>query len=253
MRPKANILWISSAMILSFASEQVEGFLGPHQQQQQWRLAQPDSERRNRFDSNPTATATTRSSIAVPIMCGATTTSSFTACNNRISGCNFDSESRRTWLVRSIGTASTTAVAGLVAFSSRPARGNDFAPGGTLVDYKVGVTVGNLEASPSRKPDNSNVLFDRDFYFKFGTAAPWISPGSSDFPKTIPFVKSQQRYDALKKYQDRVLLGVANIRALENAEPSAIADPTRCRRLLPATHGVVGQRVARQRKHGQYQ
>jgi hypothetical protein len=116
----------------------------------------------------------------------------------------------------------------VVFFSSQPesASGNDFAPGGTLVDYKVGVTVGNPEASPSRKPDNSNVLFDRDFYFKFGTAAPWISPGSTDFPKAIPFVKSQQRYDALKKYKDRILLGVANIRALENAAPLAIADPT---------------------------
>ena len=70
------------------------------------------------------------------------------------------------------------------------------------MDYTVGVRVGNAEASPSRKPDNSNTLFDRDYYFKFGTAAPWIEPGNTDFPKTVPFVRSQQRYDALKQAVD---------------------------------------------------
>ena len=65
----------------------------------------------------------------------------------------------------------------------------DFAPGGTLLDRTVSVTYGNPDASPSRLRDNSNVLFDKDNYYKFGAAAPWIDPpGSTDFPKTMPFV-----------------------------------------------------------------
>lgn len=84
----------------------------------------------------------------------------------------------------------------------------DFTPGGTLVDRQVGVQVGNPQASPSRKPDNSNVLFSQDNYFKFGQAAPWIEPGSVDFPKIMPFTPSQQRYDALKKYGDRIQRGM---------------------------------------------
>jgi len=64
----------------------------------------------------------------------------------------------------------------------------------------------NPEASTSRNRDNSNVLFDKDNYYKFGSAAPWIDPpGSTDFPKTMPFVPSQQRYDALKKYGHRIV------------------------------------------------
>ena len=82
----------------------------------------------------------------------------------------------------------------------------DFAPGGTLLDREVSATYGNPEASTSRNRDNSNVLFDKDNYYKFGSAAPWIDPpGSTDFPKTMPFVPSQQRYDALKKYGHRIV------------------------------------------------
>jgi len=92
-----------------------------------------------------------------------------------------------------------------------------FTPGGTLVDRDVGIQVGNPEASPSRKVDNSNVLFSQDNYFKFGVAAPWIEPDSTEFPKTMPFVLSQQRYDALKKYGDRVKAGANAIQALERA------------------------------------
>ena len=92
-----------------------------------------------------------------------------------------------------------------------------FTPGGTLVDRDIGVTVGNSEASPSRKVDNSNVLFTQDNYFKFGVAAPWIEPDSTDFPKTMPFVLSQQRYDALKKYGDRVKAGAQAVNRLDDA------------------------------------
>ncbi|GKZ00719.1 hypothetical protein MPSEU_001023800 [Mayamaea pseudoterrestris] len=75
----------------------------------------------------------------------------------------------------------------------------DFAPGGTLVDYTVGVQVGNPQASASRKADNSNVIFALDYYFKFGTAPPFVSDDS--FPKSMPFVPVKQRYEAIKKYQ----------------------------------------------------
>jgi len=79
----------------------------------------------------------------------------------------------------------------------------DFAPGGTLLDREVSIFYGNPDASPSRARDNSNVLFNQDNYYKFGAAAQWIEPGSVDFPKAMPFVRTQQRYDALKKYGPR--------------------------------------------------
>lgn len=96
----------------------------------------------------------------------------------------------------------------LLPVSPAQAEGKSFAPGGTLVEYEVGVTVGNPQASTSRKPDNSNVIFAQDYYYKFGTAAPWIEAGSTEFPKTMPFAPSQQRYDAMKKYRERVQRGV---------------------------------------------
>jgi hypothetical protein len=72
----------------------------------------------------------------------------------------------------------------------------------------VGVTVGNPLASKSRKPDNSNVIFSQDYYYKFGTAPKYIANGSTEFPKTMPFTSSQQRYDTMKKYRDRVQRGI---------------------------------------------
>lgn len=83
-----------------------------------------------------------------------------------------------------------------------------FAPGGTLVEYEVGVTVGNSQASASRKADNSNVVFGQDYYYKFGTAPEFIEKGSTEFPKTMPFTPSQQRYDTMKKYRERVQRGI---------------------------------------------
>mmetsp|Transcript_24854 Transcript_24854/g.71868 ORF Transcript_24854/g.71868 Transcript_24854/m.71868 type:complete len:279 (-) Transcript_24854:124-960(-) len=91
---------------------------------------------------------------------------------------------------------------------------SQFTPGGTLVDRELGPQVGNPEASASRKFDNSNVLFGQDTYFKFGTASPWIEPGDTSFPKQMPFVLSQQRYDALKKYGERVIRGTKAVEAL---------------------------------------
>jgi hypothetical protein len=102
----------------------------------------------------------------------------------------------------------------LLPVSPARAEGKQFAPGGTLVDYEVGATVGNPQASPSRKYDNSNVVFAQDYYYKFGTAAPWIEAGSTEFPVKIPFTPSQQRYDAMKKYRERVQRGVDLIASL---------------------------------------
>lgn len=122
--------------------------------------------------------------------------------------------------------------AGLAAtgswFQPTPASAASFTAGGSLVDRDVGAQVGNPEASASRRADNSNVLFDKDQYFKFGTGAPWIEPGNMEFPKTVPFTPSQQRYDALKKYGSRVRSGVAYIKDLEatiQSNPSSIPDP----------------------------
>ncbi|KAL3789168.1 hypothetical protein HJC23_012257 [Cyclotella cryptica] len=94
----------------------------------------------------------------------------------------------------------------------------DFAPGGTLLDRTVSVTYGNSEASLSRAKDNSNVLFNQDNYYKFGAAAQWIEPGSTDFPKTMPFVPSQQRYEALKKYGGRVKIATDEVAKIGNAD-----------------------------------
>lgn len=103
--------------------------------------------------------------------------------------------------ILSIGVIGTTL--STLLSSALPANA-DFAPGGTLLDRPVYVTYGNNEASPSRAPNNSNVLFSQDNYYKFGSAAQWIEPGTTEFPKTMPFVPSQQRYDALKKFNGRV-------------------------------------------------
>ena len=91
---------------------------------------------------------------------------------------------------------------------------SQFTPGGTLVDRELGPQVGNPEASAARKFDNSNVLFGQDTYFKFGTASPWIEPGDTSFPKQMPFVLSQQRYDALKKYGEKVNRGAKAVEDL---------------------------------------
>jgi hypothetical protein len=137
-----------------------------------------------------------------------------------------DVSSRRSWLVQTTlaSAANTVALLGTTFFAQSASA--DFTPGGTLVDRAIGVTVGNPEASVSRKPDNSNVLFDKDYYFKFGTAPAWIEPDSTEFPKTMPFTKSQQRYDALNKYKGRILSGFETMKSLEKKPAAEIEDPT---------------------------
>uniref|UniRef100_A0A6S8IZL8 Uncharacterized protein n=1 Tax=Amphora coffeiformis TaxID=265554 RepID=A0A6S8IZL8_9STRA len=118
-----------------------------------------------------------------------------------------------------------TSSVGMTVFGPTPAFA-DFTPGGTLVDREVGVQVGNPQASASRKPDNTNVLFAQDNYFKFGVAAPWIEPDSTEYPKTVPFVRTQQRYDALKKYGPRIINGLFEIKEVGNIPRSEVKDPT---------------------------
>lgn len=121
----------------------------------------------------------------------------------------------------SIGITSTTFATFL---SPLVANAGDFAPGGTLLDREVSIFYGNPEASPSRSPNNSNVLFNQDNYYKFGAAAQWIEPGSTDFPKTMPFVPSQQRYDNLKKYGSRVKTSMEIVTKIGEAGVTSAAD-----------------------------
>ncbi len=117
----------------------------------------------------------------------------------------------------SIGVASTT----FTTLLSPLIANADFAPGGTLLDREVSIFYGNPDASPSRAPNNSNVLFNQDNYYKFGSAAQWIEPGTTDFPKTMPFTPSQQRYDALKKYGARIQSAVGTIQQIGGATSSS--------------------------------
>ena len=127
-----------------------------------------------------------------------------------------------------------TAFVGVSVLSNplEPALAGTFTPGGTLVDREVGVQVGNPEASLSRMAANENVLFTQDSYFKFGSAAPWIEPDTTEFPKAMPFTPSQQRYDALKKYGERVKSGAKVIDGLGDVIKSGgvysnvVADPS---------------------------
>jgi hypothetical protein len=156
-----------------------------------------------------------------------------TICSDKDGG----SSNRRSWLhtasLSVIGFASVSVVAAsispLPAYAAPDTSGSkSFAPGGTLVDYQVGVTVGNSMASKSRKPDNSNVIFNQDYYYKFGTAPQFIDNGSTEFPKTMPFTAAQQRYDTMKKYRERVQRGIDLIVELkgmiEKGDFTTIAD-----------------------------
>jgi len=133
---------------------------------------------------------------------------------------------RRTIFQRTTTTAAAVLLSSGMMIGSSPTAANaaSFTAGGSLVDRDVGPQVGNAEASASRKFDNSNVLFDKDHYFKFGVGAPWIEPGTTDFPKTMPFTPSQQRYDALKKYKARVTSGVQYLAGLEGAVKDGKSD-----------------------------
>jgi len=129
-----------------------------------------------------------------------TLNSKTTGSNNdsSVENCNDNHNNRRNFLK----TISMTTL--MTSIDPSKTHAANFAPGGTLVEYDVGPQINNPEASPTRKFDNSNVIFPQDYYYKFGTGAQWIEPGSTEFPKTMPFVISQQRYDALKKYGSKI-------------------------------------------------
>jgi hypothetical protein len=133
------------------------------------------------------------------------------------------SSSSSSWIV-AIGTSATVVV---VASPPLIVNGAEFAPGGTFIsDKEIGILVNNPNASPLRKYDNSNVLFDKDYYYKFGTGIQYIEPpGNTSFPKTMPFTKSQQRYDALKKYRERIMGALLLLQSLPKTD-SPVADPT---------------------------
>uniref|UniRef100_A0A6U9YP95 Uncharacterized protein n=1 Tax=Pseudo-nitzschia australis TaxID=44445 RepID=A0A6U9YP95_9STRA len=129
-----------------------------------------------------------------------------------------NNNSRRQWIYQT--TVATLATISIATSTSAPAAAEEapqkmFAPGGTLVDYQVGIRAGNAKASASRRNDNSNVIFGQDYYYKFGTAPAFIPEGDTSFPVKMPFVLSQQRYDGLKKYRDRVQRGIDKVAALE--------------------------------------
>ena len=131
--------------------------------------------------------------------------------NDMIQSSSHNSEENRRSILKKISllTLSNIFVLAPTIQSSHAADNSKvFAPGGTLVEYEVGVQVGNPMASNSRKTDNSNVVFGQDYYYKFGTAPPFIESGNTDFPKTMPFTPSQQRYDTMKKYRERVQRGI---------------------------------------------
>lgn len=127
-------------------------------------------------------------------------------------------KTRREVLQRVVGSiVPTVVVTALGQVDKAEAKDQNFTPGGTLVDRPVGVTVGNSEATTSRKLDNSNALFQQDHYFKFGVAPEWIEPGNIDFPKTMPFTLTQQRYDTLKKYGNRLQSGFASLQSINDS------------------------------------
>lgn len=145
-------------------------------------------------------------------------------------GCGFEassmisssSSSRRQWFQQCSKAATAVTVMAtmgapfVASAADETALQKIFAPGGTLVDYKVGVGVGNDGASKSRRSDNSNVVFGQDYYYKFGTAPQFIPKGDTSFPVKIPFVLSQQRYDNMKKYRERVQRGIDLIASLKS-------------------------------------
>lgn len=164
-------------------------------------------------------TSTTKTSIPKNVLKSYSNNESTTATDNN---------NRREFLSKACTATATITSSSMI--NPNKAHAGNFAPGGTLVDYEVGIQVNNAEASPSRKLDNSNVIFPQDYYFKFGTAAQWIEAGSTEFPKTMPFVLSQQRYDALKKYGAKITSSCDFLQtdvknAITDNNLSAIPDP----------------------------
>ena len=115
---------------------------------------------------------------------------------------------RRGWFASAAGAA--------VTLAPKDARADGVGPG-MFVETKN--MASNPDASLSRDPMNSNVLFSQDFYFKYGRSPPFLQDATSEIPDggAVPFTRVQQRYEAYGKYAARVLAGVEAFRALKGA------------------------------------
>ena len=115
---------------------------------------------------------------------------------------------RRGWFASAAGAA--------VTLAPKDARADGVGPG-MFVEAKN--IASNPDASRSRDPMNSNVLFSQDFYFKYGRSPPFLQDATSEIPDggAVPFTRVQQRYEAYGKYAARVLAGVEAFRALKGA------------------------------------
>ena len=115
---------------------------------------------------------------------------------------------RRGWFASAAGAA--------VTLAPKDARADGVGPGMFVETKNI---ASNPDASRSRDPMNSNVLFSQDFYFKYGRSPPFIQDAASEIPDggAVPFTRVQQRYEAYGKYAARVLAGVEAFRALKGA------------------------------------
>ena len=110
----------------------------------------------------------------------------------------------------------TGAAAAITSLAPQVASADGVGPG-MFVETKN--MASNPDASLSRDPMNSNVLFSQDFYFKYGRSPPFLQDATSEIPDggAVPFTRVQQRYEAYGKYAARVLAGVEAFRALKGA------------------------------------
>jgi len=112
--------------------------------------------------------------------------------------------SRRQWYRQCSVTVATIAMTTFPKMGASAADSIFVVP---LVDYNS-IKANNKGASKSRRMDNSNVIFVQDHYYIFGTAPPFIPKGDTSFPEKMPFVSSTKRYEAMKKYRERVQRGI---------------------------------------------
>ena len=110
----------------------------------------------------------------------------------------------------------TGAAAAITSLAPQVASADGVGPGMFVETKNI---ASNPDASRSRDPMNSNVLFSQDFYFKYGRSPPFLQDATSEIPDggAVPFTRVQQRYEAYGKYAARVLAGVEAFRALKGA------------------------------------
>merc|ERR1719331_2568875 len=106
--------------------------------------------------------------------------------------------------------------AAITSFTPQIASAEGVGPGMFVESTKI---ASNPDASLSRDPMNSNVIFGQDFYFKYGRSAPFLQDANSEIPDggAVRFTRVQQRYENYGKYSARVLAGVEAFQALKGA------------------------------------